>query len=151
MAFAAAQKLLEKEGRPPAGTLVECFSQFDATAAMQSGLLPLWLIFNTHDSARYLKEMAIRFPKDRPDFFSPLATFSLTPDMAAFDDWKAAIGRDFVNIGARESHYPGDARSLIKWVEPLRAWVEKNRQPVKSRLTAEELGLLGIGKGSAHR
>jgi hypothetical protein len=141
LAFAAAQKLLEREGRPPAGTLVECFSQFDATAAMQSGLLPLWLIFNTHDSARYLKEMAVHFPKDRPVFFSPLATFSLTPDMATFDDWKAALGRHFINIGARESHYPGDARSLIKWVEPLRAWVEKNRRPIKARLTAEELGI----------
>ena len=61
LAFSAAQKLLQIECRPPAGTLVEMFSQFDSTAAIQSGLLPLWLIFNTEDSLEYLEENEYAF------------------------------------------------------------------------------------------
>lgn len=140
LAFSAAQKLLEKEDRPPAGVLVEMFSQFDANAAMQAGLLPLWLIFNTLDSLEYLKEMRSLFPNGKPVFFSPLATFSVTPDLVPWKDWEAALhGTKWINIGTRPSHYPADARALVKWVEPLREWVAKNRQPVKVRLEAEEL------------
>lgn len=140
LAFAATIKLLEKEGRPPQGTLVECFSQFDATAARLGGLLPLWLIFNTQDSARFLKEMSPHFPKGKPIFFSPLATFSITPDMAGWDDWLEALGgREFINIGARQSHYPADARALLEWNQPLLKWVEEHRQPVKAILDANEL------------
>jgi len=57
LAFASAKLLLEKEGRSPAGVLVEMFSQFDTTAAWQAGLLPLWLVYNTLDSLDFLKEM----------------------------------------------------------------------------------------------
>jgi len=32
-----------------------------------------------------------------------------------------------------------DARTLVKWVEPLREWVAKRRNPVTARLEAEEL------------
>jgi hypothetical protein len=140
LAFTAAQKLLEKEGRQPAGMLVEMFSQFDATAARQSGLLPLWLIFNTNDSLEYLKGMRALFPAGKPVFFSPLSTFSLTPDLAPYQDWVEALS-DFAwtNIGARPSHYPSDARALVKWVEPLRKWVGENWRPVTGRLEAEEL------------
>jgi hypothetical protein len=140
LAFAAMRKLLEKEGREPAGALVETFSQFDASSARQAGLLPLWLIFNTRDSARFLKEMSPQFPPDKPLFFSPLSTFSLTPDMANWDEWVEALGReDFVNFGARPSHYPADARALVKWNRPLREWVKFNRKPIQTRLRAEEL------------
>jgi hypothetical protein len=139
LAFSAAKKLLEIDGREPAGTLIECFSQFDSTSALQGGLLPLWLIFNTIDSAEYLKEMSVQFPEKKPIFFSALSTFSLTPDMAPWERWQASIGRDFINIGTRESHFPSDARTLIKWAEPLRDWVRNNYRPVISRLTAEEL------------
>jgi len=140
LAFSAAFKLLEKEGRPPAGVSVECFSQFDSTSARLGSLLPLWLIFNTKDSSRYLKEMAGRFPKDGPVFFSALSTFSLTPDMANWDEWMNALGgRDFINTGTRESHYPADARALVKWQDPLREWVLKHKQPITATLTAEEL------------
>jgi hypothetical protein len=143
LAFAAALKLLEKERREPAGVLVEMFSQFDATASMQSGLLPLWLIYNTDDSLAYLKEMRARFPAGKPVFFSPLATFSLPPDCVPFDEW-AAVLADFnwINIGARRNHYPADARALVKWAEPLRKWVQENRQPLHARLSAEEIGSL---------
>lgn len=140
LAFYSALKLLEKEGRQPSGVMVEMFSQFDANSARQAGLLPLWLIFNTQDSLQYLKNMLPSFPAGKPVFFSPLATFSLTPDMVSWEDWEIALaGIKWINIGARASHYPADARALVKWVEPLRKWVKENRQPVVGRLSAEEL------------
>jgi hypothetical protein len=140
LAFYSALNLLEKEGRQPSGVMVEMFSQFDANSARQAGLLPLWLIFNTQDSLQYLKNMLPHFPVGKPVFFSPLATFSLTPDMVSWVDWEIALaGIKWINIGARASHYPADARALVKWVEPLRKWVKENRQPVVGRLSAEEL------------
>jgi hypothetical protein len=146
LAFAAAQKLLEKEGRQPSGVFVEMFSQFDATATTQSGLLPLWLIFNTEDSLEYLKLMSKQFPAGKPVFFSPLATFSVTPDLVAQREWDAVLGPfRWTNVGARASHYPSDARALVKWSEPLRKWVRENRQPPRSQLSAEELSNLAHG------
>lgn len=143
LAFAAAARLLAKDGREAAGTLIEMFSQFDATAALQTGLLPLWLVFNTHDSLEFLKQMRPRFPAGKPVFFSPLATFSLTPDLVAWEAWEAALaGCDWRNIGARPSHYPADARAIVRWAEPLRAWSTRNCRPLQSRLTAEELKAL---------
>jgi hypothetical protein len=140
LAFSAALKLLEKEDHAPAGVSVECFSQFDSTSARLGGLLPLWLIFNTKDSARYLKEMAAKFPKDKPIFFSALSTFSMTPDLATWKDWVDAMGeREFINTGTRESHYPADARALVEWQNPLREWVGQNPQPIYSSITAAEL------------
>ncbi len=140
LAFSAALRLLEKEGRQPAGALVEMFSQFDANAARQSGLLPLWLIFNTQDSLEYLQIMKGLFPVGKPVFFSPLATFSFTPDMVPLKEWDRALaGINWINIGARPGHYPADARALVKWAEPLRAWVEQNHHPLTERLDAEEL------------
>lgn len=147
LAFSSALKLLEKEGRQPAGVLVEMFSQFDAHAARQSGLLPLWLIFNTHDSLEYLGEMKRGFPVGKPVFFSPLATFSVTPDLVPWQTWESSLaGMHWINIGARASHYPADARALVKWVEPLRKWVNNNLQPLNGRLEAEEV--LGLQKNS---
>jgi hypothetical protein len=146
LAFAAAQTLLAKEGREPAGVLVEMFSQFDSNAAMQSGLLPLWLIFNTGDSLEYLKEMRAQFPAGKPVFFSPLSTFSLTPDLVPFEAWVIALaGFDWINIGARQSHYPADACALVKWAAPLREWVAANLKPVTARLKAEDLLELARG------
>ena len=140
LAFSAAQKLLDKQGRAPSGVLVEMFSQFDATAARRGGLLPLWLVFNTNDSRAYLEEMRAEFPAGKPVFFSPLSTFSLTPDLVPFKEWNSTLeGSSWVNIGARASHYPADARALVKWVEPLRKWVGENHQPVRGLLSAEEL------------
>jgi hypothetical protein len=143
LAFSAAKKLLEKEGRQPAGTLVEMFSQFDANASFQSGLLPLWLIFNTQDCLEYLELMSKHFPAGAPVFFSPLATFSLTPDLVPFQQWQAALSHfHMVNIGARASHYPSDARALVKWADPLRKWVQENRQPLHPNLSPDEISNL---------
>jgi len=120
--------------------LVEMFSQFDATASFQSGLLPLWLIFNTEDSLEYLKKMSRQFPAGKPVFFSPLATFSLTPDLVSCQEWEAVLSQfHLINVGARTSHYPSDARALVKWAEPLRKWVHENRKPLISHLSAEEI------------
>lgn len=140
LAFRAYQRLLEKEGREPAGTLVECFTQFDATAVLQTGLLPLWLIFNTTDSIDFLRSMTLHFPRNKRVFVSPLITFSHTPDMVAFDDWFSALsGFDWINIGARRMHYPADAWGLVHWADGLREWAQQKRQPIRERLKAQEL------------
>ncbi|MFH2102117.1 MAG: hypothetical protein ABIJ39_02010 [Chloroflexota bacterium] len=142
LAFASALRLLEMNGREPAGTLIEMFSQFDANAAMQAGLLPLWLIFNTSDSLEYLMVMRNAFPKDKPVFFSPLATFSLTPDLVPWKKWHTALEGKYINIGARPSHYPGDTRALVRWANPLREWVHEHRNPLKGTLSGQELAAL---------
>jgi hypothetical protein len=119
------------------------FSQFDASATFQSGLLPMWLIFNTQDSLEYLKKMSTQFPPGVPVFFSPLATFSLTPDLVPYHQWEEALAQFYwTNVGARASHYPSDARALVQWAKPLRKWVQENRQPLHSHLSAEEIGSL---------
>lgn len=140
LAFRAVQRLLEKNGQQPSGVIVETFTQYDATAVTRSGLLPLWLIFNTQDSARFLARMAGTFPRGLPVFFSPLATFSVTPDLAGWSDWEQALGGlDWINIGARRSHYPADTLALLNWFKPLRRWVEQHPNPVTGRLSGEEL------------
>jgi hypothetical protein len=114
---------------------VECFTQFDATAVMQTGLLPLWLIFNTTDSIEFLREMTAHMPREKPVFVSPLVTFLQTPDMVQFDDWFSALpGFDWINIGARRTHYPADAWALVQWADGLREWAKG-----KMRLSGEEL------------
>lgn len=140
LAFLAVMRQLHLEDRQPPGVLIEMFSQFDATAVVRAGLLPLWLIFNTHDSLRFLESMRGQFPVEVPLFFSPLATFSLTPDMADFTDWERVLqGRDWSNIGARKSHYPADARALLDWNLALRRWVSEHNHPIHRRLSGKEL------------
>jgi hypothetical protein len=143
LAYSSAELLLKKEGRLPAGILIEMFTQFDANAARQAGLLPIWLIYNTLDSLEFLKEMQIHFPVDKPIFFSPLATFSMTPDLVPWDNWESLLG-DFqwINIGSRPSHYPADARALVKWADPLRKWVKENHIPLQTHLSPEEVSNL---------
>ncbi len=143
LAFSTAEKLIEDQGETPAGVLVEMFSQFDATSARQGGLLPLWLVFNTEDSRQFLQEMTPRFPAGKPVFFSPLSTFSMTPDLVPFKKWEEVLqGHEWINIGARRSHYPADARALVHWADPLREWVREHPQPVRGRISAEELAAL---------
>lgn len=143
LAFRMVKKQLEIEGREPAGVVVEVFSQYDATSILRSGLLPLWLIFNTHDSARFLKSMVKEFPSGRPLFFSPLSTFSLTPDLATWEEWNDALAtKNWINIGARESHYPADAKALIHWQQPLTGWCQQHEAPVTARMTGKILAEL---------
>jgi hypothetical protein len=143
LAFTAAAARLAAAGRPPAGVLIEMFTQFDPYAALQADLLPLWLIFNTHDSLEFLQSMRPSFPPAAPVFFSPLATFTPTPDLTPFAAWEAALaGTDWRSIGARPSHYPADAAALSHWQEPLRAWAAAHAQPPTAPLAAETLAAL---------
>lgn len=140
LAFNAVRKQLELEDREPAGVLVETFSQYNTTSIVNSGLLPLWLIFNTRDSARFLKEMAAEFPKEKPVFFSPLSTFSFTPDMADWSEWEEALsGLDWINVGTRRDHYPADTWTLVDWQKSLQKWSRENHYPIKTRMTGQML------------
>lgn len=151
LAFLAAGRLLQAAGRAPTGALVETFTQFDATAARLGDLLPLWLVFNTQDSLAFLQAMTPHFPTGRPVFFSPLATFSRTPDLVPWPAWAAALdGLAWTNIGARPGHYPGDARALVDWAKPLRRWVAgqeglAHSHSGRGRISAEELQGLAAG------
>jgi hypothetical protein len=143
LAYLSVQKQLEMEGRKSAGVLVETFSQFDTSSVINSGLIPLWLIFNTKDSVRFLKEMAKQFPRSTPVFFSPLSTFSMTPDMATWEEWEDALqGIDWINVGTRKSHYPADAWTLVNWQKELHAWTKAHYAPIKTRLTGKMLEAL---------
>jgi hypothetical protein len=140
LAFAAQSKLVERAGRQPSGVLVEMFSQYDATAVVRSGLLPFWLIFNTRDSLEFLKQLLPAFPRDKPVFFSPVVTFSLTPDMVPWAEWAEALNEfDWVNIGARPGRYPADTRALVDWTVALRRWVSAHESLIQGRLHPEQL------------
>ena len=140
LAFFAQKALLEITGLAPAGTLIEMFSQFDATAVQKTSLLPLWLVFNTEDSLQFLQSMRPYLEKYQPVFFSPLITFSITPDLAPWKSWEAALhGLDWRNTGARPSHYPADALALTNWEATLRRWAAQHPQPVSGCITAENL------------
>jgi hypothetical protein len=140
LAYKAIEHLIREEGRQPGGILIEMFSQFDASAVLKGSLLPVWLVFNTLDSLEFLKTMRSIFPSNRPAFFSPLSTFTKTADLTPWQEWENALaGLDWRIAGARPSHYPADARALVKWAEPLRAWVGSHKQPVRSHLSPEQL------------
>jgi hypothetical protein len=140
LAFYAVRQALHEQGRQPSGVLVEMFSQFDATSVMQAGLLPLWLVFNTTDSLEFLQGMTAEFPQGCPVFFSPLSTFTFTPDLVPWSRWEQALqGLDWRNVGARSSHYPADARALVGWQAPLQRWAQDHSQPPLEPIKAQEL------------
>jgi hypothetical protein len=140
LAYTATARLLSKYGQEPDGVIIEMFSQFDATAVQFGGLLPVWLVFNTRDSLAFLKDMIPSFPSGKPIFFSPLATFSLTPDLVPWSEWEVALrGLSWKNIGARSSHYPADTRALVEWPAALRRWVNENKHPAGGCLDPVEI------------
>ena len=140
LAYYAYAKLMQEEERKPAGVLIEMFSQFDAFAPIEAGLLPLWLVFNTWDSLAFLKIMRRQFPENIPVFFSPLSTFTNTPDLVSWHNWETALqGLNWHNIGARATHYPADALALTNWADPLRRWIAQHRHPLHTRLEAQAL------------
>jgi len=140
LAYQTKKQLLEKEGIKPSGVVVEMFSQFDAQIIENSSLIPLWLIFNTKDSLEFLKNMKEFFPENCPIFFSGLATFSRTPDLVKWIEWKNALN-DYrvINIGARESHFPADAKALLDWKKPLENWAKNNRKINRINISGSEL------------
>lgn len=140
LAYQACQRLISKAGREPQGVLIEMFSQFDPTAVFLGGLLPLWLVYNTWDSLAFLKTMLESFPAQKQVFFAPLATFTPTPDLVPWKEWEAALqGLSWINIGARASHYPADAKTLLEWQNPLQSFVTRHPSPILDTLEAQEL------------
>ena len=121
LAYEAHEALLRRTGRRPQGVLVEIFTQYDPYMALAARLLPLWLIFNTADSLRFLQSFRDRFPQGVPVFFSALVTLSRTPDMASWQDWARALeGLRWENIGARPERFPEDLTALWRWQERLK-------------------------------
>ncbi len=121
LAYEAHEALLRRTGRRPQGVLVEIFTQYDPYMALAARLLPLWLIFNTADSLRFLQSFRDRFPQGVPVFFSALVTLSRTPDMASWQDWARALeGLRWENIGARRVRFPEDLTALWRWQERLK-------------------------------
>ena len=143
LAFNSAEYLIKESGNKPAGILIETFTQFDTQAAMRSSLLPLWLIFNTRDSLEFLNQIQKLFPKEIPVFFSPLSTFSVTPDIVPWNDWENVLEKfNWINIGTRKNHYPSDPKVLLNWTQPLREWVRNNPQPIHKTISPTMLELL---------
>jgi hypothetical protein len=148
LAFRAVKAQLRKQDHEPAGVLIQMFTQFDTSAVLHTGLLPLWLVFNTGDSLNFLQKMLPSFPAKKPVFFSPLATFSLTPDLVPWEQWEAALkGTQWYNAGARPSHYPADTWALTGWSDGIRKWARKYPQPVTCRLSIDELTSLILDAG----
>lgn len=140
LAFLAYQQFFEAQNIKPCGAVIEMFSQFDATIVHQAGLLPIWLIFNTGDSLEFMNKMLGQVPSDLPVFFSALSTFSKTPDMVNWQDWVNALaGRQWVNAGARGSHYPADTLALLDWKKPLLQFLGVSRINPQGRLTAQQV------------
>lgn len=140
LAFLAYQDFLTGQGIPPTGAVVEMFSQFDANAVHVGNLLPIWLIFNTGDSLKFLRRMLALVPIESPVFFSALSTFSTTPDLVKWEEWEDALaGRRWINAGARRSHYPSDAAALLDWYKPIREWSGKHGVLPHGRLSGEQL------------
>ncbi len=140
LAFRAKKNFLYEKGIVPTGVVVETFSQYDTGLVDKTALLPVWLIFNTFDSLRFLVEMVSEFPEGKPVFFSGLATFSYTPDLVPWQAWEKALA-DFVtiNIGARKSHFPADALALLDWKKPLERWIGQNPDELHFMTSAERL------------
>jgi hypothetical protein len=121
LAFLAHEELYRRQGREAEGVVVETFTQYDPQLVLSSGLLPLWLIFNTTDSREFLETQSQFFPRGKPVYFSGLVTLSRTPDMVPWEGWaKALEGFSWTSIGARPSRYPEDLISLWRWSERLR-------------------------------
>jgi hypothetical protein len=140
LAYLAYDNLIELGGCESAGVCIEMFTQFDATAVIKGSLLPLWLVFNTRDSMEFLKTMLPKFPPNKPVYFSPLSTFTITPDITPWHEWAEALkGLDWFNIGTRPDHYPADARTLVNWSKLLRKRVAQHEQFKQQVLNPEEL------------
>jgi hypothetical protein len=121
LAFAAHRELYSRAGIEPRGILIEMFTQYAPWAALERGLLPLWLIFNTQDSLDFLRAEREHFPEGIPVFLSALVTLSRTPDMVAWDDWADAMeGLSWHSIGASREKYPEDLLALGNWASRLR-------------------------------
>lgn len=140
LSYSAARRQFELQGRPPGGVLVQMFSQIDPAAALQAGLLPLWLVFNTLDSQRFLLSMRPEFPAGKPVYFAALPTFSLTPDLAPWSAWTQALhGLDWQPVGVRPSRYPADTRAAAEWPQALHRILPPTPEQPLPALAVDEL------------
>ncbi len=140
LAYFTKKRILENANLEPSGVAVEMFSQFDTSIIDHSRLLPLWLIFNTMDSLRFLESMTPEFPRKKPVFFSGLSTFSITPDLVPFSEWERVLRNfEMINIGARKDHYPADTIALLDWKKPLEKWAIENSSNFENHISAKEL------------
>lgn len=140
LAMRCIQSLLNKADLAPAGVFIQMFSQFDPAIAMRAGLLPVWLVFNTHISLNYLRKVKETFPTEKPVFFSALSTFSLTPDIVPWEEWMDLLkGYQIINCGARAERYPTDLQALTNWKKPLEQWISRNQAPLTQRLSPQEV------------
>jgi hypothetical protein len=121
--FAAYQAALNAE-QEPAGVLVDCFTQTSPTAAIQAGLLPLWLPYNCVDSLDFLCRMAQSFPPGKPVLLAPVPSFAPAWDVARAEDWQAACGPEagVTWIGASPAAYPVDLAGWFRLQPELQAW-----------------------------
>ena len=133
LAFYASYQAALNSGRGPAGVLVDCFTQTSPTAALQAGLLPLWLPFNCSDSLAFLRKMAPNFPRGKPVLLAPLPSFSPAWDTVSPNDWRAAFPpeADVAWIGVNPAALPVDLAGMFRFVPDLQAWCAAHPQPAR--------------------
>ncbi len=147
LAFEVHRRLSEREGREPQGVLVEMFTQTNPAAPLRSRLLPLWLPFNCADSLRFLRRMRDRFPPDRPVLLTPVPNFVLTFDTAGWSAYQDALaGMDVQILGVRRRLFPSDPAGMWRPARALARWCQEHPDPVRVRLSVEELERLAGGR-----
>ncbi|MGD1995526.1 MAG: hypothetical protein PVH62_02020 [Anaerolineae bacterium] len=143
LALRAHRRVSEKEGRDPAGVLVEMFTQTNPVAPLMSRLLPLWLPFNCTDSLYFLRQMREALPAGRPILFTPIANFVVTPDTADWEAYREALaGLNLQVLGTRRGLFPSDPAGLWRPAQELARWCRRHLDPVEARLSPEELSAL---------
>lgn len=146
LAYHSIGEQFRQNGINSKGTIIETFSQYDPAAVMRYGLKPLWLIFNTRDSVRFLSKASAVFDSDKPVFLSALSTFSQTPDMAEWQDWQDSLKPyEVISVGARASHTPADTLALIRWQDWLRKQAGSDVIKPMNPLHADDLARIAAG------
>jgi len=146
LAFSAHRWLSEKEGRPPQGVLIDCFTQTDPAACRQSRLWPLWLPFNCTDSLAFLQRWRHVFPPV-PLLFAPVPNFAPAFDTVPLVEWLAALeGLQVQVLGVDQRHYPADLAGLFRFRPQMEAWCQAHPDPVRARLNMDELSALAAGQ-----
>ena len=144
LAFYASYQAALNSGRGPAGVLVDCFTQISPTAALQAGLLPVWLPFNCSDSLAFLREMAHNFPRGKPVLLAPLPSFAPAWDTVSANDWRAACppDADVTWIGVNPAALPVDIAGMFRFVPDLQAWCTAHPHQPKLSFSITDLEAL---------
>jgi hypothetical protein len=151
LAFYAAYQAALNAGREPAGVLVDCFTQTSPTAALQAGLLPLWLPFNCTDSLDFLTRMAPDFPVNKPVLLAPAPGFSPAWDAVSAHQWQAACGPDHSTVwmGVDPAAHPMDIAGIFRFVPALQAWCAQHPRVAHPPFTVADLEALIGGMATA--